>query len=178
MKDESTYGLSPENLGRLLAMGLKNGDAEEGLGSGHATGEVLQHMLSRELPLDPAMPDSVPAVLNRPCRELRPVANQTVHDLLLSPGTDAGIIETVKEYGKQLARRAGSEAVREAATTTYYAAIASVLVFHQHKISHHSYERLKKSFTVLKRKPWVWPELKDLFQKAQAFCRQCKKVTR
>ena len=177
MKDESTYGLSPEKLGRLLAMGLKKGDPEKRLDSGHATGEMLQDMLSRELPLDPAMPDSVPAVLNRPCRELRPVANQTVQDLLLNPRTDAAIIETVKEYGKQLARRAGSEAVRAAATTIYYAAIASVLVFHQHKISHHSYEKLDNAFTKLERKPWVWLELKDLFQKAQAFCRQCKKVT-
>lgn len=177
MKDESTYGLSPENLGRLLAMGLKNGDVKEGLGSGHATGEVLQDMLSRELPLDPTMPDSFPAVLKRPCRELRPVADQTVHDLLLNPGTDAAIIETVKEYGKQLAHRAGSEAARVAATTIYYAAIASVLVFHQHKISHHSYEKLDKAFTKLERKPWVWPELKDLFQKARALCRQSKKVT-
>jgi hypothetical protein len=176
VKDGSTYGLSPENLGRLLAMGLKNGDAEEGLGSGHATGEVLQDMLSRELPLDPAMPDSVPGVLNRPCRELRPVANQTVQDLLLSPGTDAAIIETVKEYGKQLARRAGSEAARAAATTIYYAAIASVLVFHQHKISHHSYEKLDKAFTKLERKPWVSPKLKNLFEKARALCRQSKKV--
>jgi hypothetical protein len=56
-------------------------------------------------------------------------------------------------------------------------AIASALVFHQHKISHHSYEKLDKAFTQLERKPWVWPELKDLLAKARAICQQHEKVT-
>ncbi len=175
MKDDTTYGLSPEKLGRLLAMGLKNGDAEDGLGSGHTTGEVLQDMLSRELPLDPTIPDSVPAVLNPPCDELIPATGSTIRDILLSSRTDLAVVKTVKDYGKQLARRGGSEAAQAAATVLYYAAIAAALVFHQHKISQHSYQKLDKAFTELEQKPWVSPELKGLFQKAQGICGQRKK---
>jgi hypothetical protein len=175
VKDETTYGLSPERLARLLAMGLQDSDAMESPGAGRPPGEVLQDMLSRELPLDPTISDSVPAVLNRPCNELLPTGGSTIRDLLLSSKTDLAVIKTVKDYGKQLARRGGSEAAQAAVTVFYYSAIASALAFHQHKISQHSYQKLDKAFTELEQKPWVSPELKGLFEKAQAICRQRKK---
>ena len=177
MKDDSTYGLSPQQLARLLAIGLQDPDRAS---RAHVTGtpaDMLRDMLTDDLSLDPTVSDSFPAVLNRPCDEMLASAGRPLVYVLLNRTTDLTVLKTLKDYAKELVSRGDSEAEKSAATAIYYAAIASALVFHQHKISHHSYEGLDKAFTKLERKPWVWPELKDLFQKAQAFCRQCKKVT-
>jgi hypothetical protein len=96
------------------------------------------------------------------------VARQTLRDLLLDSKTDLAVIKTLKDYGKKLVRRGGPEAKQAAATVIYYAAIASALVFHAHKITQHSCQ------TLLEQKPWVPPELKDLFRRAKAACHQRK----
>jgi hypothetical protein len=173
-KDETTYGLSPERLARLLAIGLQSADDLNNLSTGRGPGEILMEMLTLELPLGPAVPDSLPAVLNRPCDEMLGVARQTLRDLLLDSKTDLAVIKTLKDYGKKLVRRGGPEAKQAAATVIYYAAIASALVFHAHKITQHSCQTLREAYAELEQKPWVPPELKDLFRRAKAACHQRK----
>jgi len=172
VKEETTYGLSPERLARLLALGLQNDDDQDELLATGTPAEALRKMLARELPLDPAMPDSLPAVLNRPCEEMLAAAGQTMSDLLLDPTSDLTVIEALKDYAKKLVRQGGTEAKQAAATAIYYAAIASALVFHQHKITQHLYEKLHQAYTDLDQKPWIPSELKDLFRRADAVCRQ------
>lgn len=133
-------------------------------------------MLDRELPLDPATPHSIPAVLNRPCDELLAATRRTVSQLLLDSKTDLAVMKALKDYCKALARLAGREARRTAATVIYYAAIANALVFHQHKITQHSYEKLHEAYAELEQKPWIPSELKELFKKAQAICRLGKET--
>lgn len=70
MKEETTYGLNPVRLARLLAVGLENSDGEGSLRASETSAEVLRGMLAGKLPLDPAMPDSLPAVLNWRCEEV------------------------------------------------------------------------------------------------------------
>jgi hypothetical protein len=172
VKDRTTYGLSPERLARLLTMGLESACEERDHASDRPLAQMLRDMLARELPLDPATSDSLPALLKRPCEELSKAIGQTIGDLLLNPATDVAVIKAVKDYAKQLVRRLGPNSEQAPATAIYYAAIASALAFHRHKITQHSYEKLDKSFTELEQKPWVSLELKDLFNKARAACQQ------
>ncbi len=172
MKDETTYGLSPEQLARLLAIGLPGSEAQDDTAAPPTPAEVLRDMLESKLTLDPAIPESLPAVLNRPCEEMLPAAGRTISDLLLDSKTDLSVIKAVKDYAKELARRGGTDAQEAAATTIYYAAIASALVFHGHKITRHSYEKLQEAYAELEQKPWGSSELKDLFRKALAICQE------
>jgi len=174
VKDETTYGLSPNQLARLLAIGLESSDSQDNSPPSGRFAGVLQDMLHSKLSLDPAMTDAFPTVLNRSCDELLPTAGRTTSDLLLDSKTDLGVIKTLKDYYKALVRRGGPEAKQAAATVIYYAAIASALVFHAHKITQHSHEKLQKAYAELEQKPWVLPELKDLFRRAKAACHQRK----
>jgi hypothetical protein len=171
-KEKTTYGLSPKHLARLLAIGLEKNDGENKLGDTRTPAEELNEILSRKLSLDPATPDSITAILNRPCGELLPAAGRTIGNVLLDPATDLAIIRTLKDYGKQLVRGSDTKCKQAAATVMYYAAIASALVFHRQKISRHSCEALGKAYAELRQKPWVPSELKDFFERAGAVCRQ------
>ena len=171
MKKKTTYGLSPRRLTRLLAIGKKGGDAPTGTGVSKTPAEILRGILSSTLPLDPDSPNSLPVVLDWTGRKVLSASGRKIGDLLVDTKTDLEVLRGLKEYGKTMASGTSVKAKQVAATAIYYAAIASVLVFHEHKISHHSYERLDKAFTKLERKSWVSPELKDFFGKAQAFCR-------
>lgn len=174
MKDETTNGLSPRQLARLLAIGVEGMHAQDNPGSRRSPEEILQNMLSGELPLDPAIPDSLPDVLNWPSDKILAAAGRSMSDLLLNSSTDLTVLETLKDYAKELARRGGPEAKQAAATVIYYAAIASALVFRNQKITEHSYEHLCKAYGQLEDKPWIPSELKALFRKAYAVCQRQK----
>jgi len=174
VKEETTYGLSPKQLAKLLAIGLQDGDGKSNSGMSRGPGEMLQEILAAEPPLDPSAPDSFPAILNRPCDELLPTVGRTTSDLLLDSKTDLSVMKTLKDYYKALARPGGPEAKQAAVTVIYYAAIASALVFHAHKITKHPYQTLREAYAELEQKPWVPPELKDLFRRAKAACHQRK----
>jgi hypothetical protein len=171
VEEETTYGLSPEQLAHLLAMGLHQKDKR---GSGEVSrtnSDMLEDMLKSELPLDPAIPESLPAVLKRPCEELSDVAGQTLSQLLLSPETDLAVIRALKDYGKALSRRGARKSGRAGAIVIYYAAIASALVFHRHKITRHSYETLREALLQLAKKNWISAELRELLRMGREACR-------
>jgi len=171
MKEETTYGMSPERIARLLAIGLERTDREDDLLATGTPAEALEDMMVGALPLDPAMPDSLPGVLKQPCEEMLAVADRTMGDLLLDSKTDLAVIKVLKDYGKELVRCL-PEAKQAAATAIYYAAIASALVFNEQKITQHPYDKLHRAFADLEEKPWIPSELKDLFRKARKVCRQ------
>lgn len=172
MEKETTYGLSPEQLARLLAMGLNQEDDRQSGEDSSTRADVLEEMLTSELSLDPAVPRSLPAVLKRPCEELPGVTGRTLGQLLLNPQCDLGIIRTLKDYGKAMSRARAPEAEQAAAVIIYYAAIASALLFHGQRITQHSWGKLHAAYAQLNRKPWITPELKELFQKARVLCQQ------
>lgn len=173
MKEETTYGLSPDRLARLLALGLQDSEKEEESPEDQSSGEVLQEMLDRELSVDPATPDSLAAVLKRPPDEVV-AGTQTLGDSLLGSETHLEVIKTLKDYGKELVRSEGSEARKAAATAIYYAAIGSALLFHNRKITQHSFEKLEEAFADLEQKDWIPPDLQDLFLRALAACQEQK----
>lgn len=171
MEEETTYGLSPEQLARLLAIGLEQKDKRMSGQVSRTKSEMLRHMLASELPLDQGMPGSLPGVLKRPCEELSNVAGQTLGQLLVNPQTDLEVIGTLKDYAKVLSRRRAHEPEHAAAIVIFYAAIASALVFHGEKITRHSNATLREAFSQLASKHWLPMELRGLFQQARELCR-------
>jgi len=170
MEEELTSGLSPGQVARLLAIGVE-GAPEDVERAGREAADALRDLLACKLPLDESTPDSLPALLGRPCEEMLASADRAMGDLLLDPDSEPSVIETLKDYGKQLVYRSRDKASRDAASAMYYAAIASALVFQRHKISKHSYEKLEKAFERLKRRSWLSSQLRDLFVGARALCR-------
>jgi hypothetical protein len=170
MDHESTMGLSPERLARLMAVGAEEIPHEVKEAPTEMTAEVLRERLAGPLPLDKAFADSVPEILRRPCGELSPVAGSPLGRVLLAPETDPAVLETVKEYGKGLSLKWKGGALHAAAVAVYYAAIASALVLHDRKITSHSYRSLADSFDMMIKKPWMMPELARLFKEAGDAC--------
>ena len=170
MADESTVGLSPERLAKLLAVGAEDIPDAEGLPPVEVTAEILRARLSNPLPLDQAALDSVPAILRRPCEELRPLAGRPLAEILLDPAADPTVIATLKDYGKAMSLRWRGGALHGAAVAVYYGAIAAALVCHGRKITTHSYRGLDHSFATLIGKPWMAPELAELLARARAVC--------
>lgn len=171
VKEDTTYGLSPEQLARLMALGLEETRGHGRFATTREAAQAVQEILTSKLPLNPANSDSLPAVLNRSCAEFFPLADRTMGDLIMNRETDLAMLKSLKDYGKQLVGQDDSEGTRAAATVLYYSAIASALTFHRQKISQHSYQKLDKSFTELEEKIYVPPEIKELFKKARLLCR-------
>jgi len=172
VEEETTYGLSPEQLARLLTIGQQSGDGHNNPGIGRTLSELLQEILSSDLPLDPTSPDSLPVVLNWPSHEVLAVSGQTMGELLLDHRTDLEVIKTLKDYAKELAHRGRPCSKQTVVTAIYYAAIANALVFHQHRITKYSYRRLEEAYSELEQKPWIPSELKELFRRARSACQR------
>jgi hypothetical protein len=134
-----------------------HGKDQDDLEEERTAAEVLEEMLSSKLPPEEGVG-----------------ADKTIGNLFLDPKSDLTVIKTLKEYGRELVRCADSETRKSAATTIYYAAIASALVFHRTKVTQHSYGKLQKAYEDLEQKTWISYDLKDLFKKAKAACQERK----
>ncbi len=150
--DISTSGVSSERLARLLGMGLEESTRPD-TNPPKPIAELLQARLAETL-----------------CKELVPLSEKPLGEVLLDPNTDPKAVKTIKEYAKELAVQKASEADHASAIAMYYAAIASALVFHDEKITTHSYEYLRSAFAELAEKPWVPQELSELFVTAVKAC--------
>jgi hypothetical protein len=102
--------------------------------------------------------------------ETHPLAGKTLVEVLLGPRTDLGLLRAIKECCKRLSSGLESKAEAAIATTLYYAAVASALVYHNKKITQHSWDALDEAYRLLMDKPWMDPELAELFSRARSFC--------
>lgn len=169
MTDESSFGLSPQRLAKLIAACA--GDPRKGRrGEKRTAGDILSEILRQEALLEADAPQSASAVLGRPCDEMLASCGHSIGELILAPKTDLATLKCLKDYGKELVRREGTGPEREALTAVYYAAIASALLSHDRRITELSYNQLDSSFCSLIAKPWIPTELKDLFRRAQDAC--------
>ena len=146
--ERSVYGVSAENLARILALGTDSSDAGA---AAEGPAELLGKLLSTAPPDEPG---------------------GTIRERLLGADPGAAELSAVKDHAKKLARRRKPEAASSSATAVYYAAIAAALVRHGRKISQHSYAKLEKAFARLHGEPWVGRDLKKLFAGARDICRQ------
>ena len=156
---------------RASAVAPVAGPGVRGPFEGRAAAGMLQGRLARELPLELSVSDSLPAVLGRGCDELAPYRGRSMAGLLFDPDADVAALAALKQYAKQLAVRSRADVSRGVATTLYYAAIASALVFRATRITQHEPAALRRAFAALVERPWVPEDLKALFARARDACR-------
>ena len=166
-KRSSTFGLSSENLARILKIGTDSLRADEQTEQDKRKASLLRDRLSISLPLEAVIIESLPSILARVCRQFQPMASKSLGNLLQDPKVNIEVLKKIKDYSKELVKTAKSDDEHEAAAAVYYAAIASALVFHDKRITKHSYESLEETFSSLIKSKWLIPELIRLFKKAQ-----------
>ena len=168
---KTLFGRSPEKLAHLISSCAGIHLPEE-KNKEQQKAELLRDMLEDVLPLDPEAAESLPIILKRMYQELRPLAGDSLAQLLQTPDTDINAIEKIKDYGKNTSNFAESEVEHQTAITVYYTAIASALVFHKKKITQYTYTQLEESFSTLVNQKWITSEITQLFAQAQDICKQ------
>jgi len=109
-------------------------------------------------------------MLDQPGSDIQSLAGKSLLEVLLNPKSDAGLLQVIKDYSKSLSRSSTCEAEMAVATIIYYAALASLLIYHEKKITQYSYESLDESFALLMEKKWMAEELVELFSRARRIC--------
>jgi hypothetical protein len=168
--------LTAKQKTRLLSLGLSSEASEANTDSEEKRADLLYDILVRTLPVDGYIVDSLPPILRSLSGRLRSVAGEPLADLLQNPRTDISVIEKIKNYAKDYPEGSGtsgkSKAERDIFLTIYFAAIASAFLFHNKKITQHSYEGLKRSFSSYAQKSWVLDELRIHFKRAHEYCQK------
>ena len=152
----------------LLRLGLDRDDDKVDRTAARA--DRLLDTLASKMPVDPALLEMLPAVLRDLSEQLESVSGLPLGDLLLDPQTKVATIRRVKDYAKDLGAASRDQAERDVALAVYFAAIAGALVYHEVKISQHTYSSLEQSFEKLSGEKWVSPGLSRLFRKARRRC--------
>lgn len=161
--------LRPDQLADLLK--VQPDEAVPWLvGDGQSVDALFRTKLSVPVPLDPSQPDSLPAVLGRPCEEMGGYCS--FGELLADPQADVAAFRTLKNYAKALARRSRCFAAEATTTALYYAAIAAALVHRDARITRHGYDAVERYLEQMTKQPWLPADLKVLFRKAGDLCRQ------
>jgi adenylate kinase len=132
--------------------------------------ELLLDTLASKLPVNPALLESLPAVLMSLSEELQSVSGLPLGHLLQNSKTKTTLLRRIKDFGKELGTSANDEIERDVALAIYFAAIACALLFHNVKISEYSYKELEQSFKTLSKHDWLPPNLSRHFKKARRYC--------
>jgi hypothetical protein len=177
MDNESQdFDLSRHQKSRLLSLGLGSNPPKLSTDEVEQKADMLYDVLTRTLPVDPSVVNSLPAVVRGLSSGLQSLAGLPIGDLLQDPTTDIATIKKIKQYAKESGTTGSSEDKNDVFLAVYYAAIASALVFHNEKITQHSYKDLEQHFSSFMEKDWVLEEIKGLFHEAQKHRRRIAKV--
>ena len=131
---------------------------------------ILLDLLGTKLPLEPALAEALPFLLQAISDELAALSGPTLGDYLTNPKTSPIVLRQIKDYTKAKGPMTSNPLEEQAIRAIYHAAIAAGLVFHGIKISGHSYQILEDTFTILGRKNWIPISLRKLFHKARDIC--------
>ena len=166
----STYGLRLDQMRNLYCMGADRPDSASERDDNEEMADLLQEQLTRALPRGSLLLDALFMMLGRQGCDTRPLAGRSLGEVFLDPQFDVSLLEALKTCSKTLSAALDSQAESVLATTLYFAALASVLVHHDKKITQSTYEKLEESFALLTQKKWMTRELIDLFSRAQRIC--------
>jgi len=173
MKDSpKKFDLSIEQSTNLLKLALESNQNKKTQDTEKDRAELLLDTLASKLPVNPALLESLPAVLRSLSEELQSVSGLPLGKLLQNSKTKTTLLRRIKDFGKELGTSANDEIERDVALAIYFAAIAGALVFHNVKISEYSYKQLEQSFETLSKHDWIPPNLAGLYRKACKYCRQ------
>lgn len=172
MGDElTTFGSDPERLARLLDIGAGEG-AEGKAECEQAKADLLRVRLAGTLPLKKRVVRDLPAILGRLRDDLLPLGGKPLGEVLLDKECSLKMLQTIKEYGKQLAAGSDREVEHAVGIAIYFAAIASALLFHDERITSYSYPALAQSFGTLINRRWLTGQLDRHFAKARRICKK------
>jgi hypothetical protein len=131
---------------------------------------ILLDLLGTKLPLEPALAEALPVLLQAISDELAVLSGPALGDYLTNPKTSPIVFRQIKDYAKAKGTKNFNPLEGQAVQVIYHAAIAAGLVFHGIKISGHSYQILGNTFTILGKKNWIPVSLRKLFRKAREIC--------
>jgi hypothetical protein len=174
MEKKSTFGLTPSQLGRLLAASALDPESADTMADDQTNERLLQRHLSRRLAEELSFEKALLSGAGRPAGETRVLLDRSLKETLLDPQCDLSLLRAVKEYGKRLSAMVTSRSETLITTTIYYAAIAAALACHNRRISQYSREDLADRFSKLAQRPWMDKELQGLFARAAEICRRTK----
>ena len=167
-KDSTTFGASPKRIAELLDIGVELEELSEEA-KAETMAELLRARFAGPLPLETAVVEALPTVIGKLCHNLLPLGGKPLKEVLLSNKTDICVIKRVKEYGKKLAGQADPH--HTVGIAVYYTAIASAVLFHDEKITQHSYKYVADSLDEIT-KDWMPTELAHHLSRASEACRQ------
>jgi hypothetical protein len=175
MEKESTFGLTPAQLGRLLAVSARTEESADEMVEDRTRENLLQQHLLRRLSDHPYGQRDLSFETRQSTGEIPPQPDRSVKEALLDPRCDPDVLRVIKNHNKKLSATITSGPETAVTTTIYYAAIASALVYHHDRISQYSYTNLAERFTSQAQRAWLDQELKNLFVKAAEMCRSCRR---
>ena len=170
MEKKSTYGLRLDQMAGLFSMGAGEPDPTDEKDENEMMARLLHEQLACALPRRSLLFDALLMMMEQEGYDTQSLAGSSLGEVFLEPTSDVDLLRAIKDCGKRLSRELDSEAETALATTTYFAALASALVYHNRKITQNSYEKLGESFTLLTGKKWMAQELIELFSRARRMC--------
>ncbi len=170
MENESTHGLRLDQLAGLLSLGLEDPDPADAAGHDEHMAGLLREQLSCVLPRSMLLFDALVMMMGRLGCDVRSLSGRSLLEVLRNPQSDIGLLQAIKDCSKKLSFGLESKTEAALATTIYYAALASALVYHDRKITQYSYDALDESFGTFAAKKWIGPELAELFARARNIC--------
>lgn len=162
--------LNTEQSTNLLRLCLESNREKKQQAAEKNRADLLLDTLASKLPVDPALLESLPAILRSLSEKLQSVSGLPLGDLLQNPQTKTTLIRRIKDFAKESGVSANDEIERDVALAIYFAAIACALLFHNAKISEYSYKELEQSFKTLSKHDWLPPNLSRHFKKARRYC--------
>ncbi len=169
-KKSQKLDLSRHQKSRLLSLGLGSNLHEPNTDKVEQKADMLYDVLMRTLPVDPSVVNSLPDIVRGLSSRLQSLAGLPIGDLLQDPTTDITTISRIKQYAKESGTSTDSEDRSDVFLVVYYAAIASALVYHNEKITQHSYKDLEQFFYSFIKNNWILYELISLFTRAREYC--------
>lgn len=174
MNKDSLLGLDPKRIGRLFGITFDS-HTQDIAGPDDSTSGLLQACLAATASAETEGTGSWPGVIATLQEDPGFDPGRSLGDVLMDPTSDLDAVRKIRRYAKRRASREDSEAERNVATTIYFAAIASALLFHGVKITTYPYETLEASFNKLIAKRWMPAELAQFFVKAREACRRMQR---
>ena len=171
-KKSRDFDLNRSQKSRLLSLGISSKPRKQSTDKVERKEDMLYDVLMRTLPVEPLVVESLPSVIKGLSHRLHSLAGQPIVELLKNPATDIDTIRKIKQYAKESGTATDSEDKKDVFLAVYYAAIASALLFHNEKITQHSYNDLEQFFSSFMEKDWIIEEIKGLFRKAWIHCKK------
>lgn len=169
-KSSQNLDLTTEQSTHLLKLCLRGDQHRSDETKEKNRASMLLDVLGSKLPVNPALLESLPPVLQTLSAELKSVSGRPLGDFLQDAQTKTPVLRKIKDFAKELGASLDDPIERDVGLAVYFAAIASALVFHQVRISQYSFQELAQSFETLLEHNWITPDLHQLFSKTREYC--------